>query len=65
MLDNKTDGPGLLTEASCMVTREENSTVFLLTLRLISIYKKLTVPSNRPQHSAQTWLFMLATGHKH
>lgn len=32
VLNNKTDGPGLLTEALCMATRDANCTEFLLTL---------------------------------
>ena len=28
VVNNKTDGPGLLTEALCMATREENCTAF-------------------------------------
>lgn len=31
VINNETDGPGLLTDVFCMVTREENPTAFLLT----------------------------------
>lgn len=31
VVNNQTDGPGLLTEASCMAKREENCAAFLLT----------------------------------
>ncbi len=41
MVNKKTDGPSLLTEALCMVTREENCTASLLTPLL---WKKLPFP---------------------
>lgn len=45
VVNNKTDGPGLLTEALCMVTREENCTAFLLTPML---WEKLLTPPPPP-----------------
>ena len=45
VVNNKTDGPGLLTEALCMATREENCTAFLLTTML---WEKLLTPLPQP-----------------